>query len=164
MSVKLLTEHRLESLGLTGFCTGSSESALLNVPHVGNHVSWLIFFHFRQSYSSIYIPHSSSIMLFRIIWYHIVIQYVKKRFLLWTNILSHNFQRTVRAVYPGIYCNRIIAQSRIFVENSIASLHPQESGLECKILINGYDYQNKEKKAPYPHKKVFHFILSVFQN
>ena len=33
MSVKLLTEHHLECLSLTGGYTGSSESALVKTPH-----------------------------------------------------------------------------------------------------------------------------------
>ena len=33
MSVKLLTEHDLESLSLKGGCTGSSESTLVKTPH-----------------------------------------------------------------------------------------------------------------------------------
>ena len=33
MSVKLLTEHNLEFLSLTGRCTGSSESTLVKMPH-----------------------------------------------------------------------------------------------------------------------------------
>ena len=33
MSVKLLAEHHLEFLRLTGDCTGSSESALVKMPH-----------------------------------------------------------------------------------------------------------------------------------
>ena len=33
MSVKLLTEHHLEFLSLTGACTGSSESPLVKMPH-----------------------------------------------------------------------------------------------------------------------------------
>ena len=33
MSVKLLTEHHLEFLSLTGGCTGSSESTLVKMPH-----------------------------------------------------------------------------------------------------------------------------------
>ena len=33
MSVKLLTEHHLESLSLKGRCTGSSESTLVKMPH-----------------------------------------------------------------------------------------------------------------------------------
>ena len=33
MIVKLLTEHRLEFLSLTGGCTGSSESTLIKMPH-----------------------------------------------------------------------------------------------------------------------------------
>ena len=33
MIVKLLTEHNLEFLGLTGGCTGSSESTLAKMPH-----------------------------------------------------------------------------------------------------------------------------------
>ena len=33
MSVKLLSEHRLEFLSLKGGCTGSSESTLVKTPH-----------------------------------------------------------------------------------------------------------------------------------
>ena len=33
MTVKLLTEQRLEFLSLTGDCTGSSESTLVKMPH-----------------------------------------------------------------------------------------------------------------------------------
>ena len=33
MSLKLLTEHYLEFLGLKGDCTGSSESTLVKMPH-----------------------------------------------------------------------------------------------------------------------------------
>ena len=33
MSVKLLTEHDLEFLRLTGHCTGSYESTLVKMPH-----------------------------------------------------------------------------------------------------------------------------------
>ena len=33
MGVKLLTEHRLEFVSLKGDCTGSSESALVKMPH-----------------------------------------------------------------------------------------------------------------------------------
>ena len=33
MTVKLLTEHHLEFLGLTGGCPGSSESTLVEIPH-----------------------------------------------------------------------------------------------------------------------------------
>ena len=33
MSAKLLTEHHLEFLNLTGGCTGSSESILVKMPH-----------------------------------------------------------------------------------------------------------------------------------
>ena len=33
MTVKLLIEHNLEFLSLKGGCTGSSESALVNMPH-----------------------------------------------------------------------------------------------------------------------------------
>ena len=43
MSVKLLTEHNLEFLSLIGGCTGSSESTLLKVHNVGNHMSRLNF-------------------------------------------------------------------------------------------------------------------------
>ena len=33
MTIKLLTEHHLEFLSLTGGCTGSSESTLVKMPH-----------------------------------------------------------------------------------------------------------------------------------
>ena len=33
MNIKLLTEHHLEFLSLTGGCTGSSESTLVKIPH-----------------------------------------------------------------------------------------------------------------------------------
>ena len=33
MTVKLLTEHHFEFLGLTGGCTGLSESTLVKMPH-----------------------------------------------------------------------------------------------------------------------------------
>ena len=33
MSVKLLTEHRLEFVSLKGGCTGSSQSTLVRMPH-----------------------------------------------------------------------------------------------------------------------------------
>ena len=33
MSIKLLTEHRLEFVSLKGGCTGSSESTLVKMPH-----------------------------------------------------------------------------------------------------------------------------------
>ena len=33
MTVKLLTEHHLEFLSLTGGCTGSYESTLVKMPH-----------------------------------------------------------------------------------------------------------------------------------
>ena len=42
MIIKLLTEHHLEFLSLTGGCTGSSESTLSKWHIVGNHMSRLI--------------------------------------------------------------------------------------------------------------------------
>ena len=45
MSVKLLSEHHLEFLCLKGGCTGSSESTLVKIPIVGNHMSQLIINH-----------------------------------------------------------------------------------------------------------------------
>ena len=36
MTVKLTTEHHLEFLSLKGGCTGSSESALVKMPHCWN--------------------------------------------------------------------------------------------------------------------------------
>ena len=49
MTVKLLTEHHLASLGLKGGCTGSSESTHVKMPHcwqshVAAHIiEWFIF-------------------------------------------------------------------------------------------------------------------------
>ena len=45
MTVKLLTEHHLEFLGLKGGCTGSSESTLVNmshcwISHVAPEIKW----------------------------------------------------------------------------------------------------------------------------
>ena len=42
MIVKLLTEHQLELVSLKGGCTDSSESTLIKMPIVENHVSRLI--------------------------------------------------------------------------------------------------------------------------
>ena len=39
MIVKLLTEHHLEFLSLKEGCTGSSESTLVKMPIVGNHIA-----------------------------------------------------------------------------------------------------------------------------
>ena len=47
MSVKLLTEHHLKFLGLTGRGTGSSESTLIKMPHCWkSHVTAHILMHF----------------------------------------------------------------------------------------------------------------------
>ena len=43
MSVKLLPENHLEFLSLRGGFAGSSESTLVKIPHVGNHVLRLIW-------------------------------------------------------------------------------------------------------------------------
>ena len=46
MSVKLLTEHHLEFLSLTGGNKGSSESTLVKMPHCWkSHVTAHMFFH-----------------------------------------------------------------------------------------------------------------------
>ena len=56
MTIKLLTEHHLEFLGLKGGCTGSYESTLVKMPHCWkshamaqlfkvNTMSWLDVFH-----------------------------------------------------------------------------------------------------------------------
>ena len=45
-TVKLLTEHNLELLSLTGGCTGLSESTLLKLPHCWK--SWLIFYIYSE--------------------------------------------------------------------------------------------------------------------
>ena len=44
MSVKLLTEHRLEFVSLKGGCTGSSESTLVRMPHCVAAQLWYIGF------------------------------------------------------------------------------------------------------------------------
>ena len=54
MSVKLLTEHHLEFLGLKRDCTGSSESIFVKMPHCWNsHVaaqnSFLILYFLLKS-------------------------------------------------------------------------------------------------------------------
>ena len=46
MIVKLLTEHHLEFLSLKGGCTGSSESTLVKMLIVGNHMPPLICLNF----------------------------------------------------------------------------------------------------------------------
>ena len=51
MSVKLLTEHNLELLGLTGGYTGCSESTLVKMPHcwksrVVAHLTLLFYYFF----------------------------------------------------------------------------------------------------------------------
>ena len=43
MSVKLLTEHRLEFLTLKGGCAGLSESTHVNMPHIGKNMPWLSY-------------------------------------------------------------------------------------------------------------------------
>ena len=48
MSVKLLNEHNLEFLGLTGDCPGTSESALVKMQHCWkSHIQDLISFCYR---------------------------------------------------------------------------------------------------------------------
>ena len=48
MSVKLLTEHHLQFLNLTGGCTDSSESTLVKMPHCcKSHVTAHLFIDFR---------------------------------------------------------------------------------------------------------------------
>ena len=48
MSVKLLTEHHLEFLSLTGDCTGSSESTLVKMSHcLKSHVTAQMAFLWR---------------------------------------------------------------------------------------------------------------------
>ena len=56
MSVKLLTEHRLEFLSLTGGCTGSSESTLVKMPycwksHVTAHISFSVSAFYAEHYN-----------------------------------------------------------------------------------------------------------------
>ena len=50
MIVKVLSEHHLEFLSLTGGCTGSSESTLVKIPHCWqSHVMAHIFFNKKTS-------------------------------------------------------------------------------------------------------------------
>ena len=56
MSVKLLTEHHMECLCLTGGCTGSSESTLVKMPHfwkshVTPHLAFLVVLLFGVIFS-----------------------------------------------------------------------------------------------------------------
>ena len=51
VNIKLLTEHHLESLNFKRFCTGSSESKLVKMPHcwkshVATHLSFITSFFF----------------------------------------------------------------------------------------------------------------------
>ena len=53
MSVKLLTEHRLEFVSLKGGCTGSSESTLVKMPHCWKSyvaAQFMIFIGSKQMY------------------------------------------------------------------------------------------------------------------
>ena len=50
MSVKLLTEHNLEFLSLTGDYRGSSESTLVKCHIVGNHMSRLKSYEFLSMF------------------------------------------------------------------------------------------------------------------
>ena len=51
MSLKLLTEHYLEFLSLTGGCTGSSEATLVKMPHCWKSrvIAQFSLFDFRQN-------------------------------------------------------------------------------------------------------------------
>ena len=58
MIVKLLTEHHLEFLSLTGGCTGSSESTLVKMPHCWkSHTLAHLSFHYY--YAVVIYVHSS---------------------------------------------------------------------------------------------------------
>ena len=53
MIVKLLNEHHLEFLSLTGGCRGSSESTLVNMPncwksHAAAHIIYCLHLYFRH--------------------------------------------------------------------------------------------------------------------
>ena len=54
MSVKLLTEHHLEFLGLTGGCRGSPESTLVKMPHCWKYhvTAHFSLFNFINSFQS----------------------------------------------------------------------------------------------------------------
>ena len=56
MSVKLLTEHRLEFLSLKGGCTGSSESTLVKMSHCWkSHVVGQLSNLYRDGFSKFFV-------------------------------------------------------------------------------------------------------------
>ena len=57
MSVKLLTEHHLEFLSLTGGCIGSSESTLVKMPHCWkSHVTAQLVIFYNHLVTVLYLP------------------------------------------------------------------------------------------------------------
>ena len=69
MNIKLLTEHHLEFLSLTGGCTGWSESTLVKIPHCWkSHVTAQVLFMVRPisscyHHEGLNIPETSVFML-----------------------------------------------------------------------------------------------------
>ena len=66
MTVKLLTEHHLEFLSLKGDCSGSSESTLVKMPLVGNHMT-------RLKYSDISHFPVTIVLTFILLYLHTVV-------------------------------------------------------------------------------------------
>ena len=61
MTDQLLTEHHLEFLSLNGGCTGSSESALVKIPHFWkSHIAAHIYLKMLES-SSVLLTESKTI-------------------------------------------------------------------------------------------------------
>ena len=69
MTVKLLTEHNLEFLGLTGGCTGLSEFTLVKIPHCWkSHVTaQLLLLLFKENYNRV-LQNNGKVWLSRIIY------------------------------------------------------------------------------------------------
>ena len=64
MIVKLLSEHHLEFLSLTGGCTGSSESTLVKMPHCWkSHAAAQLFLQlWLSAANTLYVFHSSRLI------------------------------------------------------------------------------------------------------
>ena len=75
MSVKLLTEHHLEYLGLKGGCRGSSESTLVKMTHClkSHDTAHLCYINFQIFYSQTQFRHSRTSDIYRNT--HIVMAY-----------------------------------------------------------------------------------------
>ena len=76
MTVKLLTEHRLEFLSVNGGCTGSSESTLVKIPHCSRLIKYDIHFIGVQPHE-MYIIYNYNMDFKQFIFNHIVISFLK---------------------------------------------------------------------------------------